>query len=69
MGLDDKEILQEEPTPAEIAEACSEVLEPVACEEIAALEDTETAIGLAFTALIEAGENPEEFLRTKGILE
>ena len=33
------------------------------------MEDAETAIGLVFTALIEVGEDPEEFLKTKGLLE
>lgn len=67
MGLDDSE-LNEEPTAAEIADACKDVLDRATCEEIAAMDDEE-AIGLVFTALIEAGvDDPEEFLKAKGIL-
>ena len=68
MGLENNEILQEEPTPAEIADACRVILEPKVCDEIAIM-DLEEALSLAFTALAEAGENPDEFLKSKNILE
>lgn len=69
MGLDNKEQLDEEPTPAEIAEACRDLLEAEVCDEIAEQEETETALGLAFSAILETGEDPEEYLKNKGILE
>lgn len=69
MGIDDNERLGEEPTPAEIGAACRHVLDGESCDEIAGQEDSETALGLAFTALEEAGKDPEVFLRSKGILE
>lgn len=69
MGLDDKEMIQEEPTPAEIAEACREVLDAEVCEEISAMEDGPAGLELAFTALEEVGKNAEQFLKSKGILE
>lgn len=69
MGLDDSETSVEEPTPADIADACRDVLEPDVCDEIAEQEDFETALGLAFSALLEIGEDPDEVLKRKGILE
>ncbi len=69
MNLDDKETVQEEPTIQELVDACRGVLDEETCDEIAEQENFEDALGLAFTALEEAGENPEEFLKEKGILE
>lgn len=58
-----------EPTSKELAEACQEILSEEDCQELAAM-DFEEALGYAFTLLIENGiEDPEVFLREKGILE
>lgn len=59
---------EHEPTSRELAEACKEVLSEEDCEELSSME-IDDAIGYAFTLLIEAGEDPEEFLKEKGILE
>ncbi|PJC36966.1 hypothetical protein CO046_03320 [Candidatus Peregrinibacteria bacterium CG_4_9_14_0_2_um_filter_53_11] len=70
MGIDNPEQLGEEPTSGEIAEACREALGDDVCAEIEEMEDAEAALGLTFTALIEAGiEDPEEYLRSRGVLE
>lgn len=69
MGIDSPEYLDEEPSPQEIADACRDVLEPEACAAIADQESIEDALSIAFIALEEAGEDPEEFLRERGILE
>jgi len=71
MGIDSPDYLDEEPpSPQEIADACKEVLNPETCAAIADQENTEDALGIAFTALDEAGvEDSEGFLRGKGILE
>lgn len=53
-------------TSTEIASACREVLGELA-DELEYL-DIEEAIGLAFTLLIENGEDPEDFLKKKGLL-
>lgn len=58
-----------EPTSQELAETCSEVLTEEDCAEIAGMAFDE-ALGYAFTLLIENGiEDPETFLKEKGILE
>lgn len=54
-------------TSAEIANACREVLGELA-DELEFLEIDE-ALGLAYTLLIENGEDPEDFLKKKGLLE
>jgi len=60
---------KQEPTSAELAEACQEVLTEEDCAEIAGMPFDE-ALGYAFTLLIENGiEDPEEFLKGKGLLE
>lgn len=59
----------EPPSPEEVAEACRNVLGADACDEIAAQESIGEAVDLAFTALTEAGKDPEVFLISKGILE
>ncbi|MEK7172261.1 MAG: hypothetical protein AAB739_05125 [Patescibacteria group bacterium] len=66
MGIDEKES-----TPQEVADACREALnmDSEVCDEIAEQPTLEDALGLAFTALTEAGEDPESFLKEKGILE
>ena len=69
MTPENPENLGEDPTVAEIADACRAVLDQGTCDEIAAQKNTEDALGLAFTALTEAGENPEEFLKSRNILE
>ena len=67
--MEDKES-NDEITSLEISEACLGVLDQETCNEIAAFEDTEEALGYTFSALIEAGiEDPEEFLKSKEILE
>lgn len=58
-----------EATPKEVADACEEVLDEETCGEIAAQKNLEDALGLAFTALGDAGEDPETYLKEKGILE
>lgn len=62
-----------EPTPKEIADACREVVADAGLEdmleEIERSADSEEAIGVAFTVLLEADiEDPEAFLIEKGIL-
>ncbi len=69
MTPENSETLDEEPTIIEIADSCRDILDSETCDEIAAQESTEDALGLAFTALIEAGEDPEEFLKNKNLLE
>ncbi len=68
MRIDDNDQLGEEPTPAEIGEACRDVLDGRVCDEIAGQEDSDTALNLAFSALADAGKDPEEYLKDKGIL-
>lgn len=69
-GMAVRETLKEEPTIQEIADACRGTLDNETCDEIVALENADEALGLAFTSLIENGiEDPEAFLRAKGILE
>ena len=61
---------QDEPTIAEIVEACREELDEDALVGFEGLEDIGDVVGYAIGALFEAGiENPEDFLREKGILE
>jgi NifB/MoaA-like Fe-S oxidoreductase len=60
---------RDEPTSEEIAEACQKVLAEEDCAEIAGMPQDE-ALGYAFTLLIENGiDDPETFLKEKGILE
>lgn len=68
MPLGSPETIAEEPTSAEIADACRQFLDTETCEEIAAM-DLEEAIGFAFTALLEAGEDPMEILQSFDVLE
>jgi len=72
MSLDDKEDA-EELTPADVADACREILDPIdptVCDEIAASESVEDALFNATSALIGlAGmgeEEAEAFLREIG---
>lgn len=55
-------------TSVELAQVCTEVLTPEDCAELAEME-FDNALSYAFTLLLEAGEDPEEFLKEKGILE
>lgn len=58
-----------EPTSADLALACSGVLSPDDCQDLTAMPFDE-ALGYAFTLLIANGQDdPEEFLRAKGVLE
>lgn len=58
-----------EPTSEQLATACSEVLSEEDCVELVSMSTGE-AIGYAFTLLLENGiEDPEQYLRDKGILE
>ena len=60
---------KQEPTSAELAEVCQEVLSKEDCAEIAGMPFDE-ALRYAFTLLIENGiDDPEKFLKEKGILE
>ena len=69
MGLDDNES-NEEPSAAEIADACKDVLDAETCAEIAGMDmEDEDTLGAIFAYLEEAGiEDPEAFLIEKGIL-
>lgn len=70
MGIHDIEAPAEEPTVEEVSKACRGVVSDEACDEIATQETLQDALGLAFTALSEAEiEDPEAFLKEKGILE
>ncbi|MDO8649815.1 MAG: hypothetical protein Q7K33_00665 [Candidatus Berkelbacteria bacterium] len=61
---------EDEPTPAELIDACREVLDGDSLEALNECEDFEEAMGLVFTMLIEAGvEDPEQFLREKGLIQ
>ncbi len=63
------EVATKEPTSEQLANVCGEVLSAEDCEELAIMPMDE-ALGCAFTLLIENGvEDPEDFLRSKGILE
>ncbi|MDZ7586285.1 MAG: hypothetical protein U0946_00905 [Patescibacteria group bacterium] len=69
-GLSPEEGIEEEmkePTPQELAEACKEVLSEEDCQELAAM-DIDEGIGYAFTLLLAAEEEPEQFLKEKGII-
>ena len=58
-----------EPTSKELADACREVLPGEDCDELAQMS-IDDALGHAFTLLIENGvDDPETFLKEKGILE
>ncbi len=58
-----------EPTSKELADACRNVLTEEDCNELASLP-MEEALNNAFTMLIENGiDDPEAFLKEKGILE
>lgn len=60
---------EKEPTPTDLAEACREVLTEVDCQELEALPLDE-GVGYAFTLLLENGiDDPDAFLREKGIIE
>ena len=59
--------MTEDPTPQDIAEACRGTLPSYACSVISNL-DLESALGFAFSALLDKGEDPEAFLIKKGIL-
>lgn len=70
MSIDDAEGLAENVTSVEIADACRDVLDADVCADIAAEGDSGEALGFAFAALIQAGQDdPEAFLKSKGILE
>lgn len=69
MGIDDPETVEEEVTPTEIAVACRGTVNEIGCEAIAEEEDSESALALAFSLLLEVVDDPEDFLRGKGILE
>lgn len=66
---EEAESVKEGPTPQEIADACREALDENICDAIAEEPTIEDALGLAFSTLTEAGEDPESFLKEKGILE
>ena len=58
-----------EVTGESIARACGDTLSIEDCEELAAMP-VEEAAGYAFTLLLDNGiEDPEEYLKGKGILE
>lgn len=58
-----------EPSTEELAQALENVLSEEDCEEIAGM-GMEDALGYAFTLLLEQGvEDPEAWLKEKGVLE
>ncbi|MCX6809200.1 MAG: hypothetical protein NTZ65_00360 [Candidatus Berkelbacteria bacterium] len=57
-----------EPTVAELVEICTGILDEDALAGFEGLE-LDDAIGYAYAALIEAGEDPDQFLLEKGFLE
>lgn len=60
---------EQEPTSQELAEACKDVLTAEDCQELAEMEFGD-ALNNSFTLLSETGiEDPEAFLKKKGILE
>lgn len=63
------ETLNEEASVTEIADACRGVLDAGVCDEIAEQEDPIDALELAYAELIEAGEDPDKFLKQRNILE
>jgi hypothetical protein len=59
----------QEPTSEQLAQACSEVLAEEDCRELTAMPIPD-ALGYAFTLLLASGiDDPEVYLREKGILE
>lgn len=59
-----------EPTVANLTEACRELLDKESLEALAECADFDEAMGLAFTMLIENGiDDPEQFLREMGLIE
>jgi hypothetical protein len=68
MGIDDNDKFDEEPSPAEIADAFRNLLDKETCDEISRQAETEYAYALAFTASTDAGEqHPEKYLMAAGI--
>lgn len=63
------ETLDEDASAIEIADACRGVLKAGVCDEIAEQENPIDALELAYTELLEAGEDPDEFLKQRNILE
>lgn len=61
--------MEGEPSSTDLANACREVLPEEDCLELEGMEFAD-ALGYSFTLLIENGiDDPEEFLRGKGIVE
>lgn len=60
---------EKEPTIENLVNVCKEILGDES-EELLSCENMEEALGLCFSLLIENGiDDPEEFLKKKGILE
>lgn len=60
---------ENEPTSADLANACRETLTDDDCAELESME-FEEALGYSITLLIEQGiDDPEQFLKEKGIIE
>ncbi len=69
LGEENIEQEKQEPTSAELAKVCQEVLPEEECQEIASME-LEDALKYSFSLLIKNGiKDPEGFLKEKGILQ
>ena len=68
MDLDDLEI-PEDLTSQIVADACQAFIDLSECDDIASMEDAADALGAAFGALIVAGHDPDELLKSLGIIE
>ncbi len=68
MDLDNLEI-PEALTPQEIADACRGFIDDSECDDIAGMEDPIDAVGAAYGAFIAADKDPDELLKSLGILE
>ena len=63
MNIEKKENLPIEPTMIEIIESCRDILGEELCNDLAELDDLGDVISLMYTALIEKGIDPIEFLK------
>lgn len=68
MNLDNLEI-PDSLTPQEIANACRGFIDDSECDDIASMQDVTDAVGAAYGAFIAADRDPDELLKSLGILE
>ncbi|MBI2634228.1 hypothetical protein HYW82_00985 [Candidatus Peregrinibacteria bacterium] len=71
MGIEKNENLEGGPTPADLAQICLDFgVDADDCDYMAEIEKWDDALGYAYSALCVAGvDDPEAFLRERGILE